>query len=144
MGAAGRSGLISGGQAPSRTWAGRRDVRWPQSSSPARSRPVCWQSWMAWCSRSEAALAAGWGTWVGAGSSKGLAWNSRDSRGSNRVSQPAGLTTQAGPPLPLPSAPLHSPPAHLLWSSTQARPACWHGKASGGLSPGGRAESESL
>ena len=34
-----------------------------------------------------------------------------------RVSQPSGLTTRAGPPLPLPSAPLHS----LLLTSSGAQ-----------------------
>lgn len=68
------------------TWDGRRDAQRTRSSSPGQSLFTCWQSWMAWCSRSEAALPRSWGTCEGAGSSRGLAWNSRGSEGRDSVS----------------------------------------------------------
>lgn len=106
-------------QALSGTWVGRRDALWAQSLSPGWSRPMCWQSWRAWHSRSDATLPAGWHTWVGAGSNKGLAWNSRGSGSRNRVSQPSRLAPQSGPPLPFSPAPPQKPT--LTSSGTQFR-----------------------
>lgn len=48
---ASRGALNTGG-----TWDGTRDAQRTRSSSPGQSLFTCWQSWMAWCSRSEAAL----------------------------------------------------------------------------------------
>lgn len=84
------------------TWDGRRDAQRTRSSSPGQSLFTCWQSWMAWCSRSEAALPRSWGTCVGAGSSRGLAWNSRGSEGKDSVSHLSSHTnfhTSLSPPL---------------------------------------------